>query len=148
MTIRFATQADYPALIEIGHKFFELNPYKEHSSLDDSSLTVTLESLRTQHILIVLELDGKVVGAAGAFLAPVFWNHKDKQGVEAFWWVDPEYRKGNGKQLRQALERVAKARGVRFWNMISLETSEPERLHKMYEKAGFKHIENVYLKVI
>lgn len=148
MIIRFAKEADFDALVRIGHDFFEYNPYKEHSAIDDSYLRHTLSVLMTQHILLVGEVDGKVVGAGGAFVAPVFWNPNDKQGVEAFWWVDPEHRKGNGKKLRQALERVAKGRGVRFWSMISLELSEPEKMHKMYEKAGFKHIENVYLKVL
>lgn len=150
MHIRFATVNDYDALIRIGHAFFEFNPYKAHGAeLHEESLLKTFDTLRQQHnILLVGEVDGKVIAAAGAFVAPTFWDLRRKQGVEAFWWVDPEYRKGNGKKLRQALERVAKSRGVSFWNMISLETAEPEKMHKMYEKAGFSHIENIYLKVI
>jgi GNAT superfamily N-acetyltransferase len=149
MLIRFAKESDFDALVRIGHDFFEYNPYKKHGSvIDDNYLRHTLHTLMRSHILLVGEVDGEVVGAAGAFVSPVFWNPNDKQGVEAFWWVDPPHRKGNGKKLRQALERVAKGRGVRFWSMISLELSEPEKMHAMYGKAGFEHIENVYLKVL
>lgn len=149
MRVRFATGADYDALFRIARDFFEFNPYKGMSELDESSLANTFDNLRESHVLLVAEHEGEVVGAAAAFLAPVFWNAQDKQGVEAFWWIDPPYRAGgNGKKLRQALEKVAKSRGVRFWNMISLETSEPEKLDKMYAKAGFKRIENVYMKVL
>lgn len=149
MKIRFATSADYDELIRIGHAFFEFNPYRQYSELDNDSLKLTFDNLRTQHVLLIAEEEDKVVGAAAAFIAPVYWNVKDKQGVEAFWWIDPPYRKdGNGKRLRQALERVAKLRGVKFWNMIALTTSEPEKLDKMYKKAGFQHIENVYTKAL
>lgn len=151
MLIRFAKPNDHDALVRIGNDFFEFNPYRRHGAeLDEPSLTRTLDILRSgDNILIVGEVDGEVVGAAGAFVSPTFWNFNEKQGVEAFWWVDPEHRgDGNGKKIRQALERVAKNRGVKYWTMISLELSEPEKMHKMYAKAGFEHIENVYLKVL
>lgn len=151
MHIRFATVNDYDALVRIGHDFFEFNPYAKHGAdINDDDLRLTFDTLRGgRNILLVAEVDGEVVGAAGAFCAPTFWNNRELQGVEAFWWVDPEHRGGgNGKKIRQALERVAKSRGVKYWSMISLELSEPEKMHKMYAKAGFEHIENVYLKVL
>ena len=150
MKIRKAKESDFAELLRIGHDFFKLNPYNEYSELDEDSLTDTFRNLIDKHILLVMDNDeGKTVGCAAAFMAPVFWNKTDVQGIEIFWWVDPEYRKdGNGKKLRQALEKVAKARGVRFWNMVSMETSEPEKMDKMYAKAGFKRLENIYMKVL
>lgn len=150
MKIRKARESDFPALLRIGHDFFKLNPYNEYSELDEGSLTDTFRNLIATQILIVMESDdGEVVGTAAAMMAPVFWNKVDVQGIEIFWWVDPEHRKdGNGKKLRQALEKIAKSRGVRFWNMVSMETSEPEKLDKMYAKAGFKRLENIYMKVL
>lgn len=149
MKIRLATQADDQALIVIGHKFFEHNPYRVASTLDEASLLATFEDLRARHVLLVVEIDDKVVGTAAAFISPLYWNKNDLQGLEAFWWVDEEYRStGAGKALRVALQNVARVRGVKFWNMVALEDSMPEKVGAMYEKAGLKPVERVYMKVI
>lgn len=147
--VRFATANDLETIVEMGSKFFELHPYKtEGSEYDHESTLKTVSDLLKDQILLVLEVDGKVEGMAGAIVVPCYWNFYEKQGVENFWWVNEEHRKGNGKRLRQALEKIAKARGAKYWVMVSLTTAEPEKLHKMYAKAGFNHIENVYMKVL
>lgn len=149
MIIRFATDADLEALIRIGRDFYEFNVYKEHVELDPESLATTIAMLRADHVLLVAEEGDKVVGAAGALIAPLYWNHAKKQGVEIFWWLDPEHRGGgNGKRLRRMLEDVARMRGADFWNMIALEASEPEKVGAMYEKDGLKLVEHIYMKAL
>lgn len=149
MKIRLASQADNDALVAIGHKFFQHNPYRHDSSLDEASLVATLDDLRLNHVLLVAEVDGRVVGTAGAFVTPLFWNHNEKQGLEAFWWVDEEHRgDGAGKKLRLQLQTQAKLRGAKFWNMVALEDSMPDQVGQMYMKAGFRPVERVYMKVI
>lgn len=149
MIIRKATQADYPILITIGHKFFEFNAYREHSRLDEISLLRTLHQLNTDHILLVVEYGGEIIGTAGAFIAPVYWNRHDLQGLEAFWWIDEEHRSaGAGKLLRQALQNEAQRKGAKFWNMIALRESMHDEVCRSYEKAGMTHVETVYMKVL
>lgn len=149
MNIREATEADIEALLRIGRAFYAFNPYRHHCTLDEESLVSTLRLLMDQHVLLVAEADTKVVGATGAMIAPLYWNHSELQGLEFFWWLDPEHRgNGNGKRLRQALEDHVRAKGVRFWNMIALEESMPETVDAMYRQAGFTPVERVYLKVI
>lgn len=149
MYIRKATQADYPILITIGHKFFEFNAYRLHSELDELSLLRTLHQLNSDHVLLVAEHNEQVIGTAGAFIAPVYWNNNDLQGLEAFWWVDEDYRSaGVGKTLRQVLQTVAKAKGAKFWNMIALRESMHDEVCQQYERAGMTHVETVYMKVL
>jgi GNAT superfamily N-acetyltransferase len=149
MKIRLSSIADNDALLAISHKFFHHNPYRHDSSIDEPSLLKTLEDLRTNHVLLVAEVDGKVVGTAGAYVTPVFWNHNEMQGLEVFWWIDEEHRgDGAGKKLRRQLQVQAKLRGAKFWNMVALEDSMPEAVGAMYESAGFKPIERVYMKVL
>lgn len=149
MRIRNAIQADYPALIAIGHKFFEFNAYRKYSHIDELSLLRTFHQLASEHILLVAEVDELVVGTAGAFIAPLYWNHEHLQGLEAFWWIDPEFRRGGaGGELRKALQAVAEAKGVRFWNMIALKESMHDVVCSQYEAHGMIPVETVYMKVL
>lgn len=149
MKIRLAADEDIPALFWIAQQFFQHNAYREHSWIDAGSLEKTLRLLMQEHVLLVAEVAGRVVGAAGAMIAPLYWNHAQLQGLEFVLWLDPEHRGGgNGKLLRQRLEDEGKAKGVRFWNMIALEASMPEQVGAMYRQAGFKLVEHVYLKVL
>lgn len=149
MIIRDTTPADYTALVAVGHKFFEFNAYRQHSTLDEMSLLRTFHQLASDHVLLVAEVDGKIVGTAGAFIAPVYWNHADLQGLEAFWWIEEEYREsGYGKILRYKLQRRAREKGAKFWNMIALKESMHDRVCASYERAGMTHVETVYMKVL
>lgn len=149
MLIREAVEQDYKDLVAIGHKFFRFNAYRNNSEIDEESLLKTFAILNTDHVLLVVEKDGKVVGTAGAFIAPVYWNYAHLQGVEAFWWVDPEHRaSGIGTRLRQTLETLGKVKGVRFWNMIALKESMHDQVCAQYDRAGMRHVETVYMKVL
>lgn len=146
---RPAVESDIPELLRIGHAFFAFNPYREHSKLDERSLAASLRHMMDSHLVLMAEVDGKVCGAAGAYIAPVYWNEADIQGLEAFWWIDPEYRKGGGgRALRTELEARAKAMGVRFWNMVALEDSMPAEVGAGYLRAGMRLVEHTYMKVI
>lgn len=147
--IRPATEADYEALIAVGHEFFKFNAYRHHSKIDEPSLLRTFHQLSTDHVLLVMEVAGRLVGTAGAFIAPVYWNHYQLQGLEAFWWVDPAYRMaGAGTELRMALQRRAKEKGAEFWNMIALKESMHDEVCADYERQGMVHVETVYMKVL
>lgn len=149
MYIRKAIHSDYPALVAIGRKFFEFNAYRMHSELDEVSLLRTLHQLNSMHVLLVAEHNEQIIGTAGAFIAPVYWNINDLQGLEAFWWVDEEYRSaGVGKKLRQMLQTVAKDKGAKFWNMIALKESMHDEVCQQYERSGMTHVETVYMKVL
>lgn len=149
MLIRSADCDDFDALVSIGHKFFEFNVYRHNSNIDNDSLRHTFWDLCLNHELLVVETDRKIIGTAGAYIAPVYWNHNELQGLEAFWWIDPEYRNsGVGTELRQVLQRRAGAKGVKFWNMIALKESQHEQVCQSYERAGMTHVETVYMKVL
>lgn len=146
---RRATPDDFDALVAIGHKFFAFNIYRNHTSLNEESLRRTLWDLFYNHVMEVIEIEGKIIGVAAAFIAPLYWNHNFLQGLEAFWWIDPEYRKEKfGTLLRHNLQQAAVERGVRFWNMIALKESMHDEVCASYEKAGMTHVETVYMKVL
>lgn len=149
MHIQIAEYFHFDELVAIGYKFFEFNPYRQVSFLNESSLRTSLKDLLENHILLVAIDNKKVIGTAAAFVAPVYWNYADLQGLEAFWWVDKEHRaSGIGRQLRVQLQDIAKERGVKFWNMIALKESMHDEVCASYERDGMTHVETVYMKVL
>lgn len=150
MRIRKADpDTDFDALIDIGHKFFEFNPYRRYTSIDEASLIRTFTQLVVDGVLLVVEYEGKIIGTAGAFIAPLYWNNRFLQGLEAFWWIDPKYRGGGaGSELRKALEAAAEAKGVKFWNMIALKESMYDIVCSQYEAHDMVPVETVYMKVL
>ena len=149
MEIREAVPEDFADLLKIGHKFFEFNAYRRFTELDEDSLTETFYQLYEDHVLLVVEHEAKVIGTAAAFVAPLYWNHSFKQGLEAFWWIDPEHRgSGIGSKLRKELQAAAVLKGADFWNMIALKESMHDEVCQQYEKAGMTHVETVYMKVL
>lgn len=150
MLIREANpDIDFDELIEIGHKFFEFNIYRHQTTIDEASLVRTFTQLCIDGVLLVVEHEGKVIGTAGAFIAPLYWNNHFMQGLEAFWWINEEFRSsGVGETLRSCLQEAAKQKGAHFWNMIALRESMHDRVCKHYELAGMLHVETVYMKVL
>lgn len=149
MEIREAVPEDFLDLVKIGYKFFEFNAYRRYTSIDDDSLINTFYLLYEEHVLLVVEHEAKIIGTAGAFVAPLYWNHNYKQGLEAFWWIDPEHRNsGIGTKLRKELQAAAVLKGADFWNMIALKESMHEEVCQQYERAGMTHVETVYMKVL
>lgn len=150
MVIEDAVEDDFLALLDIGRKFFELNPYRHCTTLDGPSLMETFFQLQDDHILLVVRADdGSIIGTAGAFIGPVFWNQNYLQGLEVFWWIDPQHRQnGLGKELREFLQYKAKTKGVHCWNMVALTESMPDVVDKIYRKDGFTPVETIYMKVL
>jgi len=149
MHIRKALVDDFTAMLELGRKFYSLTPYQQFVVLDEVSLIRTFKQLADDHVLLVAEADDKIIGMAGAFIAPLYWNSVWRQGLEVFWWIEPLYRSnGAGTALRRALEAAAKSKGADFWHMVALKDSMSEQVSALYERDGHKPMETVFLKVL
>lgn len=67
---------------------------------------------------------------------------------EMFWFVDPQYRKGEGLLLLNAYEKIATDVGVKRIGMVHLESIHSDKLGKLYTKRGYKITETHYMKEI
>jgi len=147
MRIRNARETDLPGLVEIGKKFYTLNPFRHTAELDNFSLRRTLLDVLRHHVLLVVLDDDKLVGAAGVYIAPLYWHFGKLQAQELFWWIDQEYRGTKaGKQLFIWLENACRAKGVNYLCMAALQESSPEAVGAIYERAGYHKIEINYMK--
>lgn len=94
------------------------------------------------------EWDGdKLVGILGALKAA-----NDKDGLigvhEAFWFVDPEYRRRGGLRLVEAMEAFAQEVGASRVSMVHLAHLNADKLGALYERLGYEKCEVQYMKVL
>ena len=93
--------------------------------------------------------NGGIIGIAGVFVIPYFFNANELIGQEIFWWVDPPFRGTRaGIKLYKAMLDYTTARGGRISSMGSLEELDHKGLDKFYINRGFKRTDHNYMKRI
>jgi len=145
--IRSGVRGDIPQILAMGSNFWQQTIYDE-PFCNDTVIQMAEYCIHNQ-MMAVLEIDGKVVGFACGVLGPLLCNQEVKTGTELAWWVEPEYRGGSGSiRLLMYIEKLAKEAGVKYWNMVFMESSMPETIKHIYERLGYKINEVVYSKVL
>lgn len=127
-------------------EFWKVTAYDVPS--DDDSMMVYINIAFDHGMLAVID-DGGVVGFCAGCKAPLMGNANYMMGVELAWWVNPDHR--NGKDaigLMKFIEKRAKDAGVHYWNMVAMESSDPDRACKIYERLGYQKTERQYMKVL
>lgn len=139
--IHKATQEDIDALVELGIRFGDASPYKAYYTETKIRILATNSVYNEDSIAFVDdEHKGMIVGVMTPFILGEILT-----ATEIAWWVNPEDRHTSlGKQLHQAFEEWAKARGCKLINMISID----DNLGAYYEKCGYKLTERAYMKEI
>lgn len=144
--IRLAREDDFDQVLDLCAAFWLETCYDEKFDRDH---TLNLVKMAYDHgLLAVLDLDG-VVGFTAAVKSPLMGSPDAFMGTELAWWINPEHRKGrNGLKLMKFIEDLAFNAGVKYWNMVSMQSSSPETANKIYEKMGYTLNEMVYTKVM
>lgn len=144
--IRSATIDDIDQILVMSAHFWEQTIYEEPFVYEDTRIMV--EVSLDHGLLAVADLDG-VVGFVAGVKAPLLGNHTVLTGTELAWWLEPEHRKGRlGIDLMLYIEKLAKMQGIKYWNMVSMESSSPEIANKIYGKLGYSKTETSHTKVI
>lgn len=144
--IREATIDDMDFLLMAGQSFFDSVGFPKELTFDKDVLKGVLTNLIDNENAVIY-VDGKCRGAIGGIIYPYYFTGQ-KAGNEMFWWVDPDHRKGLGKKLLDKLEAWAKEKGALSFTMISLESSEPEKMHKVYKARGYTPVEHHYTRIL
>ena len=145
--IRKGTDADIPRIVEMSKSFWANTIYNEPAC--DDSIASMAELCISQEMMAVVEISGDVVGFCCGVKGPLLGNHEAVSGTEIAWWVDPEHRSGrNGVSLLKFTENLAREAGVKYWNMVYMESSMPDTIRLIYEKMGYKQTEVTYSRVL
>jgi len=145
--IRNGIVNDLPEIIEMSREFWK------HTIYDEEFCPDTVEAMATlcidQGLMCVLDVNGEIKGFACGIKGGLLANSEVFSGTELAWWVDPSHRQGrNGIGLLKGLERQAKEAGVKYWNMIFMESSMPSVIEGIYLKMGYNKAEVAYTKVL
>lgn len=126
ITYRSATMMDLPVLASLDREHFPYSPWPiEQFRAELSGKTRNF---------IVAEMDGEIIGYAGAFL-PNAGGEADIMTIA----VNPEHRrKGIASHFISELENWAKSRGADFMMLEVITTNESGIA--LYEKVGYQKL--------
>ena len=97
--------------------------------------------------MFVAEDEGRLVGAAGVFAEPLFFNHGIVAAQERFWWVDEDHRGGVAAiKLYRAIESWARECGAKLLFMVALDDARLGKIKSAYTKLGFAPAEQAFVK--
>jgi hypothetical protein len=147
LVMRLLQYQELDDAIRVGQKFF-----------DEGFLIGKLkpEVFKTNWTNIILNSTGGIIGAyRGSKLIGIMGfviandpNDGELTSQEMFWFVDPEYRKGEGLKLLSAYEAIAAKIGVKRMSIAHLLSDNNQTLNKLYVKKGYRPMETHYVKEI
>jgi GNAT superfamily N-acetyltransferase len=145
--VRNGKTGDLDAVVQMAEEFWR------HTRYDvpfDPIHVRGMAALALDHgLLAILELDGHIEGFTAGVKGPLLGNASVLSGSEIAWWVNPDARKGrNGIALMQHIEQMAREQGVKYWNMIVMESCMPEVGAAIYERLGYEKSETSYTRVL
>jgi GNAT superfamily N-acetyltransferase len=141
-TIREATAADVPRLVEMGRRFRAESAYALRLADNPAQMATMAEYLIASDngLVLVVERDGLLVGMIGVLVFPHPLSGALTAG-EVVFWVEPEHR-GYGVRLMRRAEQWAIARGATTMQMVS---PTPE-VGQFYARLGYHALEVAYEK--
>ena len=144
--IRIAELEDFDVILDMCERFWLETMFSETFDRDHTENMVGMAY--DQGLLAVVDLDG-VVGFVAGIYSELLGSKEAKMGTELAWWLNPESRKGrHGVDLMLFIEALAKAKGVKYWNMVSMESSAPEVASRIYRRLGYTKSETSFTKVL
>lgn len=142
--IRLARPEDVNRLLEMYSDIWAAS--KRPETFDNACAMATLGKCYDQGMIGVYDHKGRAVGFLAGLYFPTFCSQV-LSGVEVAWWVDPQHRNTGGSiKLVKFMEKIAKQKGVKYWNMASMQASEPDKVNNIYERLGYTHTETAYTK--
>ena len=140
MSVRLATEKDYPAMLEIYRPYVETTRISfEYETPSSEVFKKRISDIAEKHPVLVYEEDGKVLGYA--YTADVFERKAYSWCAELSVYVEKECRgKGIGKRLVCAAEDIARFLGYKIlYSLVTEENAASVAFHTAlgYNKVAF-----------
>lgn len=145
--IRDSKEEDFDTLADFCVKFWETTDFDDEP--DWEHMRSMIEFSHQGGTLLVSERDGHPVGFLAVTAGPLLGNPRVKIAVELAWWMEPEYRNGKDSiHLIKKMEEKLRGLNVKYFSMMSMQSSSPHLVNRIYEKLGYEHAETTYLRVL
>lgn len=144
MSIRRASLADVPRIVEMGVEFLRESEYRSAFLENPAQIeTLARQIITSDHgIVLLVEKAERVVG----MIAMIAYDHfisGQRVAGEVVYWVESSAR-GLGLRLLRAAEAWAKTEGAVFMQMIS----PSARVDVFYTRLGFAPIERTFQRAL
>ena len=144
--IRKATHSDLAKIVGMAERFYATTCYSNWAGFDPDTAFGLSVNLLENHVLLVAEHEGEVVGMVGLVVAPFMFNANCRSAHEVVWWVNPEAQgAGIGRELLAAIEPACKEAGAQMIQMVMMANSPPQA-QALYERFGYGHSETSFSK--
>ncbi|CAJ0800794.1 hypothetical protein LMG18090_04047 [Ralstonia mannitolilytica] len=138
MSIRVATQADVPRILDLGEEMHAESPRWSRLSFSRERAGETLHTLLTSDdgVVYVAERGGEIIGGIAGAIGP-HWSSDDRLAREVSLFITKEARGSlAASRLIVALQAWAKLRGA-IWTDVGTSTGlDPEVTARLYELHG------------
>lgn len=142
MTVRPATRADVPDIVDLGERFMRESPYGAYMQPDRAAM------VRLAHLLIASDDGVLLVDDAGGVptgMLGMLASLHPYSGVpvmtEMFWYVSPESR-GSGVRLLRAAEKWGTDKGI----ALAMMTAPDDRVSNFLTRIGYTPVEANFIK--
>lgn len=145
-SIRTATRADVPRLVEMGVRFLTEQPFPfgaPNPARMERTAQALIDGTGEASVMFVAEKDSVLVGMLGMALIHN-WMTGDLTASELCWWVEPEHRGGTGLALLARTRAWASDHGATVLQMIA----PTEDIAALYERLGFVKLETHYARAL
>ena len=144
--IRLAEPKDFLVIVEHSREFWGHTQFKDEPFCEEQCLGF-IEAAHNQGLLAVSDSGGVIAGFIAGISGPLMCNPNVLVGTELAWWVTPKYRSNHhALRLLTFIEERAIELGIKYWNMVSMQSSMPDQVNAMYEKMGYELAETTYTK--
>ena len=146
--IRDCQEKDVKTIVGMCREFWCNTIYKYEEFHPIAAEAMILQTI-DHDLCLVFEVDGKVEGFICGVKGALIANFDVMNGTELAWWVNKDHRSsGAGLKLLRSIEKKAGSIGIKYWNMLYMESSMPESIKTIYESTGYKKSETFYTKVL
>lgn len=144
--IRKALESDFESILDMSADFWLHTAFSEPFERDHTLLMVKMAF--DHGLLSVVDINNKNVGFCAGIKSYTMGSTQAWNATELAWWLDPCHRGGkNGVALLLFMEKLVKEQKIKYWTMVTMQSSMPEIVGKMYEKLGYVRSETCYTKV-
>ncbi len=145
MEVRRATIDDFSQAEALFKEFVSESLQDFGVRIEKAALTKTMQEL-VNTCLVLENGNGNLIGLlAGKIINEPMSGAKIFQ--EVVWYVLKAHRK-YGLLLIKAMENRLKDEGIKAMIMVHMGNSMPEKLARLYERMGYKHLECHFFKRI
>ena len=147
-------EEDIDIITLMGRHFYNYSAFKDYGlnfdfdSFRDFVRNVYDMTLKDTAVILVAvdNPTASVVGSIGGILVPWMLDQSQVIMAELWWWMEPDHRGGTGIKLVKTLEKEAQELGAQFMSMVTLGNRREDTLQQLYERMGYRHLEQYHLK--